>query len=69
MADLYVLDTSSIFAFTDQGVRVDEVERLLDAAKPHKYRLEVCAMSLVELYYTLGRPGQVVVRSVDVDLS
>jgi PIN domain nuclease of toxin-antitoxin system len=33
VADLYVLDTSSIFAFTDQEDGADEVERLLDAAR------------------------------------
>ena len=51
MTDLYVLDTSSIFAFTDQEDDADEVERLLNAAKQHECRLEVCAMSLMELYY------------------
>jgi hypothetical protein len=30
VADLYVLDTSSIFAFTDQEEGADEIERLLD---------------------------------------
>ena len=47
MTDLYVLDTSSIFAFTDQEDGADEVERLLDAAKQHKGRLEVCTISLM----------------------
>jgi predicted nucleic acid-binding protein len=59
VADLYVLDTSSIFAFTDQEDGADEVERLLDAAKQHKCRLEICAMSLMELYYiTLRERGE-----------
>ena len=57
MADLYVLETSSIFTFTDQEDGVDEVERLLDAAKQHECRLEVCAMSLMELYYITLREG------------
>ena len=50
-AALYVLDTSSVFAFTDQGDGADEVARLLDAAKQHECRLEICAVSLMELYY------------------
>lgn len=59
MADLYVLDTSSIFAFTDQEDGADEVERLLDAATQYECRLEVCAMSLLELYYiTLRAKGE-----------
>jgi predicted nucleic acid-binding protein len=59
VADLYVLDTSSIFAFTDQEDGADEVERLLDTAKQHECRLEVCAMSLMELYYiTLRERGE-----------
>ena len=59
MTDLYVLDTSSIFAFTDQEDDADEVERLLNAAKQHECRLEVCAMSLMELYYiTLREQGE-----------
>lgn len=59
MTDLYVLDTSSIFAFTDQDDGADEVERLLDAAKQHECRLAVCAMSLMELYYiTLREKGE-----------
>jgi hypothetical protein len=33
VTDLYVLDTSSIFTFTDQEDGADEVERLLNAAK------------------------------------
>jgi predicted nucleic acid-binding protein len=59
VTDLYVLDTSSIFAFTDQEDGADEVERLLNAAKQHECRLEVCAMSLMELYYiTLREQGE-----------
>jgi hypothetical protein len=50
-----VLDTSSIFAFTDQEDGADEVEKPLDAAKQHECRLEVCTMSLMELYYITSR--------------
>jgi uncharacterized protein len=58
VADLYVLDTSSLFAFTDQEDGADEVERLLDAAQQRECRLEICAMSLMELYYiTLRERG------------
>ena len=45
VTELYVLDTSSIFAFTDQEDGADEVERLLNAAKQYECRLEVCAMA------------------------
>jgi ribonuclease VapC len=59
VADVYVLDTSLIFAFTDQEDGTDEVERLLDAAKQHACRLEVCTMSLMELsYITLRERGE-----------
>lgn len=51
MADLYVLDTSAIFAFTDQEDGSAEVERLLDAALAGQCRLEACSISLMELYY------------------
>ncbi len=59
MSDLYVLDTSAIFAFTDQEAGVDEVERLLNAAHAEKCQIEVCSISLMELYYvTLREAGE-----------
>ncbi len=51
MDDLYVLDTSAIFAFTDQEEGADEVEKLLDAARANTCRLEICAISLMEIFY------------------
>ncbi len=55
MADLYVLDTSAIFAFTDGEEGADQVERLLDAASANTCRLELCSISLMELYYVALR--------------
>jgi predicted nucleic acid-binding protein len=56
---LYVLDTSAIFPFTDQEEGAGEVERLLDAARAQMCRLEVCAVSLMELFYiTLRESGE-----------
>jgi predicted nucleic acid-binding protein len=47
----YVLDTSAIMAFTDQEDGAVEVERLLDSARANECRIEVCSISLMELYY------------------
>ena len=58
MSDLYVLDTSAIFTFTDQEEGAEEVERLLNAARDHTCQLEVCSMSLMELYYITLREQQ-----------
>jgi predicted nucleic acid-binding protein len=55
VVDRYVLDTSAIFAFTDQEEGAEEVESLLNAAKGSKCQLEVCAISLMELYYVALR--------------
>lgn len=49
--DLYVLDTSAIFTYTDQEEGAEEVERLLRAAQRNECRLEACSISLMELYY------------------
>jgi hypothetical protein len=38
VAELYVLDTSAILAFTDQEEGAEEVERLLDAARGRRER-------------------------------
>ena len=59
MVDLYVLDTSAIFTFTDQEDGAEEVERLLGAARTDKCRLEICSITLMELYYiTLRERGE-----------
>lgn len=55
MAELYVLDTSAILAFTDQEEGAEEVERLLEAARAKKCQLEACSISLMELYYSALR--------------
>ena len=51
MTDLYVLDTSAILTFTDREDGVVEVETLLENARLHKCRIEVCSISLIEIYY------------------
>ena len=55
MAERYVLDTSAIFAFTDNEEGADEVERLLEAARARQCVLDVCAISLMELAYITQR--------------
>ena len=59
MTDLYVLDTSAIFTFTDQEDGSKQVERLLNTAQLQKCRVEACSISLMELYYvTLRERGE-----------
>jgi len=59
VSEFYVLDTSAIFTFTDQEEGVDEVEKLLDSARAKTCRLEICAISLMEVYYiTLMEQGE-----------
>jgi predicted nucleic acid-binding protein len=54
-----VLDTSAIFALTDQEEGAVEVEGLLDSARAEECHIAVCAISLMELYYvTLGEKGE-----------
>jgi len=49
--DLYVLDTSAIFAFSDQEKGADQVEALLKEATVGKCLLIACSISLMEVYY------------------
>jgi predicted nucleic acid-binding protein len=59
VAELYVLDTSAIFAFTDQEEGAAEIEKLLNTARANRCQIEVCAISLMELYYaTLREEGE-----------
>jgi predicted nucleic acid-binding protein len=59
VGDLYVLDTSAIFTFSDEEDGADEVEKLLDAARANKCQLKICAISLMEVYYiTLMEQGE-----------
>jgi ribonuclease VapC len=51
VAERYVLDTSAIFAFTDNEEGADDVERLLQEALAGRCVLEVCAISLMKLAY------------------
>lgn len=47
----YLLDTSAIFAFTDNEPGAEEIESLLKQAKLKKTRLSISLMSIMELYY------------------
>ena len=59
MAERYVLDTSAIFALTDQEEGAVEVEGLLDAADDDACEIEMASISLMELYYiTLREQGE-----------
>lgn len=51
MTERFVLDTSAIFALTDQAEGGDRVEELLDRAGASECEVSVCAISLMELYY------------------
>jgi predicted nucleic acid-binding protein len=57
--ELCVFDTSAIFAFTDQEDGAAEVERLVQAARAQKCQIEVCSITLMEVYYiTLRGKGE-----------
>jgi predicted nucleic acid-binding protein len=59
LADLFVLDTSAIFTYTDQEDGIVEVTTLLENAHFRKCRLEACSISLMEIYYiTLRATGE-----------
>ncbi len=51
MPDLYLFDTSAIVTLTDQEEGAEEVEQLLEAARGNTCRIEICALSLMEVYY------------------
>ena len=55
MAERYVLDTSAIFALTDQEEGAVEVEGLLDAAAADACEIEMASISLMGLYYIRSR--------------
>lgn len=53
------MDTSAIFALTDQEEGAAEVEKLLDAAHLDRCEVEVASISLMEIYYiTLREQGE-----------
>lgn len=59
MKDSYLLDTSGIFAFTDDEEGADEVNRLLERARQGKGNVFVSTMSIMEAYYiTLEERGE-----------
>lgn len=59
MPELYLLDTSAIFALTDQEEGAEEVERLLRRAQAGRCQLMACSITLMELYYvTLQEEGE-----------
>jgi predicted nucleic acid-binding protein len=59
VTERFVLDTSAIFTLTDQEEGSDRVEDLLDRAAARECWVEVCSVSLMELYYiTLREKGE-----------
>jgi predicted nucleic acid-binding protein len=59
VADRFLLDTSAIFALTDREDGADRVEDLLDRAVAGECALQVCAASLMEVFYvTLQEQGE-----------
>lgn len=51
MAERFVLDTSAIFALTDQEEGAAHVERLLERAAAGRAEVAVCSVSMMEVYY------------------
>jgi predicted nucleic acid-binding protein len=51
VADSFLLDTSAILALTDQEEGAETVAALLAKALAGECQVEVCAASLMELYY------------------
>jgi len=53
----YLLDTSAIFAFTDDEEGADLVEKFLGRAKKKDLSLYVSKMTVMEIYYVSLRKG------------
>ncbi|MCI0440345.1 MAG: PIN domain-containing protein, partial [Chloroflexi bacterium] len=51
----YVLHTSAILAFLGDEAGADKVERLLRGARARRWRVLVCSVSLMEVFYTAVR--------------
>jgi len=51
LSKAHLLDTSAIFALTDNGDGVDVVEGFLDRAKKGQTSLHISAMTAMEVYY------------------
>ena len=50
-AKKYLLDTSAIFAFTDNEEGADKVQKILERAQKEELLVCLSAMSIMELYY------------------
>lgn len=60
-SERYLLDTSAVFAFTDQEPGGERVEALLRSAEQGEIELLLSALSLTELYYvTFRQQGEAV---------
>lgn len=57
MGDRYLLDTSAVLALTDQEEGAQAVARLLEEAAAGECQVDVCAVSLMELYYVTLQEG------------
>lgn len=51
MKDSFLLDTSALFAFTDDEEGANEIQKLLTEARSDKTNIFISAMSLMEAYY------------------
>ena len=59
MSKAYLLDTSAIFALTDNEEGADLVEELLDKARREQIALHISAMTAMEVYYvSSGERGE-----------
>jgi predicted nucleic acid-binding protein len=51
LSNAYLLDTSAIFAFTDNEAGADLVEELLEKARKEQITFHISAMTAMEVYY------------------
>jgi len=51
LSKAYLLDTSAIFAFTDNEAGADLVEELLEKARKEQITLHISAMTAMEVFY------------------
>ena len=57
MGDRFLLDTSAVLALTDREEGAETVEALLERAASAECAIEICAASLMELYYISLQEG------------
>ena len=63
----YLLDTSALFAFTDNEEGANAVQKVLEDAKKGKLAAYISAMSIMELYYvTCQEIGEEAARQIVV---